>query len=92
MPDLVHTSFDLLIDRECGLWHLANKSAIAWADLARLAAKKAGVSVSGLIARPTRELGLIAKRPTYSVLGSSRGELLPCLDSAIERYFIDVDC
>ncbi len=92
VPDLVYASLDLLIDRECGLWHLANKSAIAWADLARLAAKKAGVSVSSLIALPTRELGLIALRPTYSVLGSSRGELLPCLDSAIERYFIDVDC
>ncbi|MUG95816.1 sugar nucleotide-binding protein [Scytonema sp. UIC 10036] len=87
VPDLVHTSLDLLIDGENGLWHLANKGAIAWADLARLAAKKAGISVSNLIPRPTKELGLIAKRPNYSVLGSSRGELMPCLDSAIERYF-----
>ncbi|GAA6618842.1 family 1 glycosylhydrolase [Scytonema sp. NUACC26] len=87
VPDLVHTSLDLLIDGENGLWHLANKGAIAWADLARLAAKKAGISVSNLVARPTKELGLIAKRPNYSVLGSSRGELMPCLDSAIDRYF-----
>ncbi|ARV59556.1 dTDP-4-dehydrorhamnose reductase [Nostocales cyanobacterium HT-58-2] len=87
VPDLVHASLDLLIDGECGLWHLSNKGEIAWADLARLAAKKAGVSVSNLIALPTRELGLIAKRPTYTVLGSNRGELMPYLDSAIERYF-----
>lgn len=40
VPDLVHTSLDLLIDGENGLWHLANKGAIAWADLARLVAKK----------------------------------------------------
>jgi dTDP-4-dehydrorhamnose reductase len=87
VPDLVHTSLDLLIDGEKGLWHLANKGAISWADLARLAAKKAGISVSNLVARPTKDLGFIAKRPSYSVLGSSRGELMPCLDSAIDRYF-----
>uniref|UniRef100_UPI001D11303C SDR family oxidoreductase n=1 Tax=Nodularia sp. LEGE 04288 TaxID=1828639 RepID=UPI001D11303C len=92
IPDLVHASLDLLIDGESGLWHLANKSAsagISWANLARVAAKQAGVSVSSLIALPTLELGLIAQRPTYSVLGSDRGELMPCLDSAISRYFDD---
>jgi dTDP-4-dehydrorhamnose reductase len=87
VPDLVHASLDLLIDGESGLWHLANKGAIAWADLARLAAKTAGVSVTSLIARPTRELGFIAPRPSYSALGSSQGELMPCLDNAISRYF-----
>ncbi|MDZ8079047.1 MAG: family 1 glycosylhydrolase [Nostoc sp. DcaGUA01] len=86
VPDLVHASLDLLIDGEKGLWHLANKSAVAWADLARLAAKKAGVSVKSLISLPTQELGLIATRPAYSVLGSDRGELMPHLDCAISRY------
>jgi dTDP-4-dehydrorhamnose reductase len=87
VPDLVHTTLDLLIDGECGLWHLANKSAIAWAELARLAASIAGVDASRVEARPTRELGLVAPRPTYSVLGSERGMLLPSLDNAISRYF-----
>jgi dTDP-4-dehydrorhamnose reductase len=86
IPDLVHTSLDLLIDGENGLWHLANKSAVAWADLARLAAKKAGISVTGLISLPTQELGWIATRPAYSVLGSDRGELMPHLEGAISRY------
>ncbi|QSJ19259.1 sugar nucleotide-binding protein [Nostoc sp. UHCC 0702] len=93
VPDLVHTSLDLLIDGESGLWHLANKSAsegITWADLARVAAKQAGVSVSNLITLPMQEIGLVAKRPTYSVLGSDRGELMPCLDSAISRYFDEI--
>jgi dTDP-4-dehydrorhamnose reductase len=89
VPDLVHASLDLLIDGECGLWHLANKSAIAWADLARLAAKQAGVSVSNLISLPTEQLGFAATRPSYSVLGSSRGELMPSLDSAISRYLTE---
>jgi dTDP-4-dehydrorhamnose reductase len=92
VPDLVNASLDLLIDGESGLWHLANKGAISWADLARLAAKKAGVSINNLIACPTRELGLIAPRPIYSVLGSNRGEIMSCLDSAISRYFHDVNC
>ena len=87
VPDLVNASLDLLIDGECGLWHLANNSAIAWAQLARLAASMAGVDASGVEARPTRELGLTAPRPTYSVLGSERGVLLPSLDHAMARYF-----
>ncbi|MEH2149112.1 family 1 glycosylhydrolase [Nostoc sp.] len=91
VPDLVHTSLDLLIDGENGLWHLANKSAIAWSDLARLAAKKAGVSVKNLISLPTQELGLIATRPVYSVLGSDRGELMPHLDNAISRYLEEIN-
>jgi dTDP-4-dehydrorhamnose reductase len=87
VPDLVHTSLDLLIDGESGLWHLANKGAITWADLARLAAKTAGFNPSNVIALPTQELGLTAKRPTYSVLGTNRGELMSSLDSAMSRYF-----
>jgi dTDP-4-dehydrorhamnose reductase len=87
VPDLVHTTLDLLIDGESGLWHLANQSAIAWAELARLAASMAGVDASRVEARPTRELGLAAPRPTYSVLGSERGMLLPSLDNAMSRYF-----
>ncbi|ALF54917.1 dTDP-4-dehydrorhamnose reductase [Nostoc piscinale CENA21] len=90
VPDLVHASLDLLIDGESGLWHLANKSAIAWADLARLAAKQAGVSIKNLVALPTQQLGLIAPRPTYSVLGSDRGQIMPCLDSAMSRYFEEI--
>ncbi|MEB3311782.1 MAG: family 1 glycosylhydrolase [Snowella sp.] len=89
VPDLVHASLDLLVDRESGLWHLANKGSsdgISWADLARLAAKQAGISVNSLVALPSEALGLAAPRPTYSVLGSDRGELMPDLDCALSRY------
>ena len=86
VPDLVNTSLDLLIDGECGVWHLANPSEIAWAELARLAAKQAGVYTGRVDARPTKELGLVAPRPIYSALGSERGVLLPPLDHAIARY------
>ncbi len=89
VPDLVNTSLDLLIDGEGGVWHLANPSEIAWAELARWVAKLAGVKTGCVEARPMRELGLVAPRPSYSVLGSDRGVLLPGLDSAIDRYLRD---
>ncbi|MBD1938471.1 family 1 glycosylhydrolase [Microcoleus sp. FACHB-68] len=87
VPDLVNASLDLLIDGEYGLWHLANPDAIAWADFARMAAKLAGVSAGHVDARPVRELGLVAPRPTYSALSSERGVLLPSLENAFFRYF-----
>ncbi len=89
VPDLVNASLDLLIDNECGLWHLANNSALSWADLARMAASTAGIDASRIEARPKRELGLAAPRPSYSVLSSKRGILLPSLDYAISRYFFE---
>lgn len=91
VPDLVNTSLDLLIDGESGLWHLANRGAIAWAELAWLVAKKAGLNVDCIIARPLQELGFTALRPSYSVLGSDRGQLLPPLGSAIARYFDEIE-
>lgn len=86
VPDLVNASLDLLIDGECGLWHLANPGAIAWADLARWTANLAGLDTSSIQTCSTKALGLAAPRPTYSVLGSERGVLLPDLDQAIARY------
>ncbi|WP_250125736.1 family 1 glycosylhydrolase [Chroococcidiopsis sp. CCMEE 29] len=87
VPDLVHTSLDLLIDGECGVWHLANPGAIAWADLACLVAQQAGLDATRVCPVPTHTLGLAAPRPSYSVLGSERGVLLPSLENAIARYF-----
>ena len=34
VPDLVHATLDLLLDGENGIWHLTNKGAISWHDLA----------------------------------------------------------
>lgn len=86
VPDLVHATLDLLIDGECGLWHLANPGAMTWADLARFAARQAGLDHTRVEACPTERLGFIAPRPVYSALGSERATLLPSLEQAIERY------
>ncbi|HEY4541398.1 MAG TPA: family 1 glycosylhydrolase [Noviherbaspirillum sp.] len=90
VPDLVHTTLDLMIDRARGIWHLANADPISWADLARKAATLAGVDAARvadmLDARPMAELGWAARRPLYSALGSERARLLPALDDALARY------
>ena len=46
VPDLVHTCLDLLLDRERGLWHVANPGALSWLELAQQAAEMAGVDAS----------------------------------------------
>jgi dTDP-4-dehydrorhamnose reductase len=91
VPDLVHACLDLLIDAERGVWHLANESAVTWADLARLAAGLAGLDAGLVNARSTHTLGLAAPRPVYSALGSERGALLPPLEDALSRYMRDCE-
>ncbi len=90
VPDLVNATLDLLIDGECGLWHLTNSGAISWADFARCAANKAGLNTNLIESGPATGLGLVAPRPVYSALGSERGVLLPDLDRAIASYLRDL--
>lgn len=89
VPDLVHTSLDLLLDGERGIWHLANAGGVTWAGLARLAAEAAGIDASAIAPRPHTELGFIAARPARVALGSQRGWLMPSLDDALGRYVRD---
>ena len=86
VPDLVHESLNLLIDGECGLWHLANSTALTWAALAQRAAQMAGVSTEQLQARPAAQLKTPARHPAFSALGSERGRFMPPLDDALARY------
>ncbi len=87
VPDLVHTSLDLLIDGERGIWHLANAGALTWAEFARRVAAHANLDASLIEARPTSEFHFAAARPLYSVLGSERGTLLSSFDDALARFF-----
>jgi dTDP-4-dehydrorhamnose reductase len=86
VPDLVDACLDLLIDGERGIWHLATPGAVTWVELARRAAALAGVDDALLEARPSRELGLFAPRPLYTVLDSERGWPMPPLEDALQRY------
>lgn len=87
VPDLVNTSLDLLIDDETGIWHLANKGAISWADLAYETANRWKLNSIFINPMPAEDISFQAKRPAYSVLGSKKGILLPSLENALQRFF-----
>jgi dTDP-4-dehydrorhamnose reductase len=84
VPDLVNGSLDLLVDREKGLWHLANQGEVSWLEFGRMAADLSGLS-SNLV-QEIESLDLPARRPSYSALGSERGRLMPTLENAMERW------
>ncbi|WP_026354121.1 family 1 glycosylhydrolase [Massilia niastensis] len=86
VPDLVNVSLDLLIDRECGIWHLSNGEALSWAEFARRACAAAGVSPDRLEEVALDTCGYAARRPGFSALGSERALMLPSLDDALRRY------
>lgn len=86
VPDLVHASLDLLIDGECGVWHLANQGTVTWGELARKTAAMAAMDAELVEDCDAKDLGLAAPRPSYSVLGTERGALLPSLEDSLERY------
>ena len=89
VPDLARLSLDLLIDGERGVWHLANAGAVSWAELAGQVARMARVPAHLVQPAPSSMLGLKARRPKYSALGSGRGSLMPSLHGALERYLAD---
>jgi dTDP-4-dehydrorhamnose reductase len=91
IPDLVHATLDLLIDKEHGIWHMANDGEITWSDLAIMAAEKFQLDTSLIYARPMSEMQFVAKRPHYSVLKTEKGIVLPSLQHALERYFHDAE-
>ena len=92
LPDLVNATLDLLVDQETGIWHLSNASGISWLDFARLTCEMAGVPPANrLKGCATSQLGLAAQRPINGVLSSNRGNLLPSLTAAIQRYVSDCD-
>ena len=87
LPHLVAAALDLLIDGECGIWHLANQGSITHADFARSLFRGAKLSADWVRGVRAAEIGWAAPRPAYSVLGSDRGALMPSLDQAIAEYF-----
>jgi dTDP-4-dehydrorhamnose reductase len=89
VPDLVNACLDLLIDKEEGIWHLANEGAITWADLAYSIANAFDLDTALIQPVTHKELGYAAARPTYSVLGTNKGYLLPTLENALQRYIAE---
>jgi dTDP-4-dehydrorhamnose reductase len=87
VPDLVHTSLNLLIDDESGIWHLANTGNVSWATLASQVAERGGHSKNLILPVSVNAMDYKAVRPKHSALKSERGILLPSLDDALSAFF-----
>ena len=87
VPHLVDAALDLLIDKEKGIWHLANRGEISWYNFAKKIASNAGLDSRKV---KKARLDLPAKRPAYSALVSENGLLMPTLDVALEDYFVEM--
>ncbi|MBV9824111.1 MAG: sugar nucleotide-binding protein [Alphaproteobacteria bacterium] len=85
VPDLVNSTLDLLVDGETGIWHLANRGAVSWGELARKVAERGGFDPSRVA------LDEPAGAPACTVLASSRGSVMPTLDSALDRFFSETE-
>jgi len=85
VPDLVNAALDLLIDGETGIWHLANQGAVSWGEFARMAAERGGFDPGRIVLHGTE------RAPTSTALASVRGEMLPAIDSALDRFFTETE-
>lgn len=95
VPDLVHASLDLVIDKERGIIHLANSSKVSWTEFAKILLKssKAENKVDGalILGKSHRDLNFSARRPFNSALSSGKLKILPDLENAIDRYFCELE-
>jgi len=89
LPALADAVLDLLVDGESGVWHLANDGAVSWTDLALRIASEVGADPNLVEEAPPHELGRVARRPSYSALGSERGIIMPTLDQSLAHLFRD---
>lgn len=85
VPDLVNTALDLLLDDASGIWHLTCQDSCTWAELARAAARRAGLADDFVVPRPLADFGWPAARPRQSVLISEKGMVQPTIDDALRR-------
>ncbi|WP_158827093.1 family 1 glycosylhydrolase [Mucilaginibacter lacusdianchii] len=87
VPDLVRQSLDLLLDEEKGVWHLTNQGETTWANLAYAVAEQGGYDTALVNPTSISTMGLAAQRPSYSVLQSEKGAVMPLLQDALQQYF-----
>ena len=86
VPDLVRTTLDLIIDDETGLWHLVSDGAVSWAGFARKIADAVALPVALIEERALRDMSWPAPRPRHAPLATRRGQIMPSLSSAIDRF------
>jgi dTDP-4-dehydrorhamnose reductase len=87
LPDLVRTTLDLLIDESWGLWHLANNGEISWRQLGQWVAEEVKAPRHLVVEEPS---WIPPQVPRCLALKSERADLMPKLETALERYLEEV--
>ncbi len=82
--DFVHATLDLVIDGECGIWHVANAGIATEADLVRAAVSCAGLDPSLVIS--VRRDG---EERRWRAIQSERGVILPHFEARLPALAID---
>ncbi len=88
-PDLVNMALDLLIDNESGIWHLSNRGEMKCSDFVREINRRKGTVIQQKTLLPPKGVTPLPYRPLYYALGSEKGNFLPVIDDALDRYFAE---
>lgn len=86
VPDLAHASLDLLLDDECGIFHVSNQGQVTYADFARKLAGMAGFNTSLVKGVAASQLKQQASKPINMSMQSEKGVYLPPFESALQHY------
>ncbi len=84
LPDLIDTTLDLLTNKESGIWHISNDGEVTPQEFALTIIAQFQPDYTPDFIKVDKHDK--APRPTYSVIKSNRGIILPSLTNAIERF------
>ena len=79
VPDLVHATLDLLLDRQTGIRHVANDGQVSWHDLARDIAARTGQDMRRILPAPS-------EAASNTSLASGHGTMLRPLGAALDEF------
>lgn len=92
VPDLVNACLDLLIDQQYGLLHLVNQGEVSWEEFAKaVASNMAKDKTNYIYGYRAIDFPKVARRPIYSVLSSTRYQILPPLEESLVRFFQELE-
>ncbi len=91
IPDLVHQCLNLLLDDECGIFHVTNPGETSLYNLGRKVAEMAGFDPYLVKSKVTSPLQFKAAWPLNTTMQSEKGIQLPTFESALKHYLDVID-
>lgn len=91
VPELVDAALDLIVDGMQGIWHATNGGALSLHELARAAARLAGVSTASLEVGASLHPWGAEVGPGMRALASERASTMSAIDTALATYVASMD-